>query len=1703
MQESNKIVDKLAAIDGPAGLDDMSRDEAASINIYTQDSPVYKVLNRMLLKGDRDPLKQWFPYLKLLLTALHKLPSCPGTYFRGVSADIASQYTKGTKMVWWPFSSSTATIEALGAFMEPGEPRVLFSLEVQRVVDISKFSSFAEDEVADGVGEDERLLIAGIPLEVKSIIALPDNITMVQMTEDLDRPPLIPGFMLKPPPPAEVPASDRPPVDILVIVDYPTNGGGGGGAIEPAKYIAPFQALQAALNARFVGTQARIRFHTPRSIVVDDEDLLKERIPCVCWIAIGEEASTVEDLTFATSLWKARGGRCDFAIVLMKHGAENRSRALLENECADRTLWVSADYTDTPIANGFLADRKSSAAAIPEVLYAALSGTAFNNERTAHKCCSNVLELAKNRGVDAGIKIIESCTEIPQVMKGDELPVDGVGISLSSADSDPAELTSKLVGAPKHSSVDLNQWSQVCDLLRTLDEGRSGLHVMAVTGGTDAERKSVAWTAVQSYIAVAGRFKLVVYRNADLPESSRENPETFDLPFDTHGGQDVLVWMNSESELPLEALREAIDAFVEDDGMPLPWTFILTSQSDFDDIEDEFADVTDEISLQEAIGTSVNESSEDLIRIVPADPTLKVLSILEVLNAAELLNLLVAALPQIASESLSDRGARDYIDQLLVGDNNSVVVRGMAPNTRFLFELRNDLIDGSLDERINKLVRDFVEDGSDLGGQVWTLDKSAFANIYPKILSQMDQLSPHQREKLQECEASRRVHVTGPAGCGKTFIALHMVVDLIEAAGSTSKSISQESPILFVGKNEALCRFFVNWILLRLRKKKKTKAAKVAMSDYVRVLHTSPFEDQVFALDFGSGGKMDFVKAKVSSNHSLVIVDEAHHIFAAGAGPSADDAAKVTELCLTAGRSLLLSDISQSGAAGAVVFPPDHKDVVLKEVVRNSSRIVTASLPFCRSVDLDDVTCIHGVRGPPLEPFMFNHCGGDGIARYTKYVEGIIHGLKHMNDTYPGVEIHDNLVILVPDLKFKDELQRRLTLAINEQIPAPGMSIVGAVDGAFAERKRREREPSRIVLDTLESFDGMERLFVFAVGLDSVKTTEGCCGIYRAITRAHMFVCVVQEHLKGGWLEFTAAIQSDGHVDFDEAKERERVARENLKVIESSSADEAAATSHVEQKGNASKENADQNTNSNNGNITVAGEVKVDLFDRTATADGLNHANPIQGIESPKINLARKDDRVDEEAPSLVLTSNVWGTNLNSKAFSGTISNLSFNPMNPNTLQDKWTVIASFVVVREHASLSSTEVHRLAHGDEVYVVGQETLADADRTERLQISTSSGTIGWVTRHLASSVPGESSGTTLLVPVMNPIPPQEFDEKAIRVELWSRDESVQARVVSQYNEEVARLKEMFGQIDDFWNTAAFTAEHIGSTAVPNLPAKPYVDIYLHPISKTAAASQEARVERVQLAMQKCGYMIFDKDLSIYFRDVDAGYRGQGKKELNQRNTICVLGFFVHIEPEIAPSAHSLGLMQHRDDLRSNTALRQQYLTAKQKATSGGAAGFSEYTANKIENYFSAEGGNEDSPPKPKEIPASKTVVKTAFRLGGPNAYEFQDWDSYSYRSKGRAVKAYDRRITDHCKITNWDKTLIRANQIPPEAASNPHGVGCKGCTRFFHLDKRWPSYMHKGCEYIFCESCAWLVKKNLPVEWPGRARSESTSIKNSGR
>ena len=68
--------------------DDLTTDESASIILYTMgwlssDKCLYNVFNATLRSVDRERLKPWFLYLKLLFTALHRLPSTRLFVYRG------------------------------------------------------------------------------------------------------------------------------------------------------------------------------------------------------------------------------------------------------------------------------------------------------------------------------------------------------------------------------------------------------------------------------------------------------------------------------------------------------------------------------------------------------------------------------------------------------------------------------------------------------------------------------------------------------------------------------------------------------------------------------------------------------------------------------------------------------------------------------------------------------------------------------------------------------------------------------------------------------------------------------------------------------------------------------------------------------------------------------------------------------------------------------------------------------------------------------------------------------------------------------------------------------------------------------------------------------------------------------------------------------------------------------------------------------------------------------------------------------------------------------------------------------------------------------------------------------------------------------------------------------------------------------------
>jgi len=117
--------------------DGLTPDESAAINLYTMEwtptsSSLYIVLNRTLRLEDRDQLKPWFPYLKLFLTGLYKIPSKVDTVWRGVKGvDLSTAYPTGQKCTWWALTSCTTSIEVLKSPSYLGDHgvRTLFSID--------------------------------------------------------------------------------------------------------------------------------------------------------------------------------------------------------------------------------------------------------------------------------------------------------------------------------------------------------------------------------------------------------------------------------------------------------------------------------------------------------------------------------------------------------------------------------------------------------------------------------------------------------------------------------------------------------------------------------------------------------------------------------------------------------------------------------------------------------------------------------------------------------------------------------------------------------------------------------------------------------------------------------------------------------------------------------------------------------------------------------------------------------------------------------------------------------------------------------------------------------------------------------------------------------------------------------------------------------------------------------------------------------------------------------------------------------------------------------------------------------------------------------------------------------------------------------------------------------------------------------------
>jgi hypothetical protein len=174
--------------------DGLTIDESAAIRLYTIEwnkpyRGLYSMLNHTLKDENREHLRPYFKYLKLLLTALAKLPCVPpSTVWRGVTKDASADFPPNTPTTSWAFSSCTTALPVLenNTYLGNTGNRTLFSVETINGRKIRAHSHFSM--------EDEILLLPGTHMIVQSQFSPAPDLHMIHLRQ------VIPETVLLEPP---------------------------------------------------------------------------------------------------------------------------------------------------------------------------------------------------------------------------------------------------------------------------------------------------------------------------------------------------------------------------------------------------------------------------------------------------------------------------------------------------------------------------------------------------------------------------------------------------------------------------------------------------------------------------------------------------------------------------------------------------------------------------------------------------------------------------------------------------------------------------------------------------------------------------------------------------------------------------------------------------------------------------------------------------------------------------------------------------------------------------------------------------------------------------------------------------------------------------------------------------------------------------------------------------------------------------------------------------------------------------------------------------------------------------------------------------------------------------------------------------------------------------------------------------------------
>eukprot|EP00435_Cladocopium_sp_Y103_P044015 s563_g12.t1 len=432
----------------------------------------------------------------------------------------------------------------------------------------------------------------------------------------------------------------------------------------------------------------------------------------------------------------------------------------------------------------------------------------------------------------------------------------------------------------------------------------------------------------------------------------------------------------------------------------------------------------------------------------------------------------------------------------------SLAVRLRIQQIEILQYMRNLVLSNDLEIEINKYLTKW---------QV-CVDKTHFCKAFERELLNLSDLTDHQKQKLKDIKELMKhgdVHLSSPAGSGKTFVAAQCALDKLRG--------SPDGKILFVAPSIGLGLYFVRWLA--------HSSADYAQLDVLlkrMVLMQYPYK-QFLSLHVEGDRLRTTTLPHSKMQFLMTIIDEAHDVFCAAAGQ------EFLEEKVEAPRQvLLLSSHSQSSSsASAAPFPP-AKEISLTQVVRSTQRIVAGAAAFQASAAEKEQIGSLCPAGPPLKAFLFE----SDAEVFEDYARQTMSALFFAMRSYAGLSLHNRLALLVPNRdfleKFQDAMQRHFLTA---RLAGRNFKLISFTESlcTLPNIKVRKSTPADnselIILDTVENAKGLESLIVVCIGLDQRVADQSANQarrsiIYQAITRAQLQVLVVNQLLRGGWLEF-------------------------------------------------------------------------------------------------------------------------------------------------------------------------------------------------------------------------------------------------------------------------------------------------------------------------------------------------------------------------------------------------------------------------------------------------------------------------------------------------------------------------------------------------------------------------------------------------------